>query len=606
MSKLKARVPETLPKVPSNSSSHSATPASVTRARSYSAPATPLFSPLVGTGSWADEMDRQSEFGQTPRTPLTPNWPGPHSHGNNPYAYHAPHTHTMQYHHSPKKEEEEPRVEAIHPSEGNLGLKVLARPVPAAIAQKVDACENETPTEDATANAQPVAQDTQPPVVTAHMHQVSPQGHVEYPHAHHPPPHMYPQVVPPHGNDGLPPLHFHLIPQTQGYPFPNSAAGISQPTVPPPGWVPSFPLHAPPFPLRTPIPGTHPSVITGPGHVPVEIGYPSHHAPPTQNPGHPMAVHATQPQVPTHAPVMPTGGPGLHVHVGFSSHSQPLPSPPYQGLPSPQQHAHHHLPSPAAQTPVPPASFPVPHSVPTPAHHSAQVNGFQSGQPVPSPHAFAPQSTPGQSVAVVDTAPRPQGDLSPAGLSRTGWGRQFVTRPIQDQEEQLVQLTIQFLESPYNNPNQGSVPAESIHNNIKSGYPDLYQNVVGTRHNSWRRFIERHPEVFHMFQQEAGKWRIRLLSHQHWAEADRKQQLVRQSNDGHVLQCLINYLTQLPSHSCKVDEFIEAYPDLPENVGSDPDQAVALPKRGDLVRFVRKHSEYLGYDGDEKVISLKS
>ena len=60
------------------------------------------------------------------------------------------------------------------------------------------------------------------------------------------------------------------------------------------------------------------------------------------------------------------------------------------------------------------------------------------------------------------------------------------------------------------------MPVERIQNVVRSKHADLYNTVVGTRHNSWRRYVERHLDAFHLFSVEDGKWRMRLVQHENW------------------------------------------------------------------------------------------
>lgn len=171
-------------------------------------------------------------------------------------------------------------------------------------------------------------------------------------------------------------------------------------------------------------------------------------------------------------------------------------------------------------------------------------------------------------------------------------------------EEKLTTLTQTYLDSKDVNPYKGSVPMERIQNAMRSKHPDLYHTVVGTWHNSWRRYIERHADVFHLFSIEDGKWRVRLLIHTNFAEGDLKEQQDRDGKENHLIKCLVNFLQPSASKSCKVDDFMAAYPTLLEN--SQSEAPVDLPARGDLVRFVRRHSAFFGYDAENLSILLKA
>ena len=73
---------------------------------------------------------------------------------------------------------------------------------------------------------------------------------------------------------------------------------------------------------------------------------------------------------------------------------------------------------------------------------------------------------------------------------------------------------------------QGSIPCERVQNIIKRDYPDLYNVVVMKRHGKrWHRFIDAHPEYFHLFGvyrdgQPETCWRLRLTHSTDWERAD--------------------------------------------------------------------------------------
>jgi hypothetical protein len=156
---------------------------------------------------------------------------------------------------------------------------------------------------------------------------------------------------------------------------------------------------------------------------------------------------------------------------------------------------------------------------------------------------------------------------------------------------------VKHLQTPEINPFRGSVPIERLQNVLRTYYPDLYNTVVGTKHNSWRRFVERHNNVFHVFCIDGGKWRMRLLIHTDWQIGDREEQNNRAARESHLIECLLMYMETKPDGACKVDEFMDAYPHLPQNDPTSLDY-IPLPARGDLVRFTRRHPLYFVYDPD--------
>eukprot|EP00668_Euglena_longa_P036697 GGOE01047179.1.p1 GENE.GGOE01047179.1~~GGOE01047179.1.p1 ORF type:complete len:194 (-),score=53.28 GGOE01047179.1:151-732(-) len=175
-----------------------------------------------------------------------------------------------------------------------------------------------------------------------------------------------------------------------------------------------------------------------------------------------------------------------------------------------------------------------------------------------------------------------------------------------ESEEALTALTIQFLEDAAINPYKGSVPVERIQNVVRTKCPDLYSKVVGCSHGSWKKYVEKHDEVFHLFSVEEGKWRMRLVKHTDYKIGDELESAARLAWDEHFTKTLIAHLKSLPSRSCKVDDFMAVYPSLPGNL-CKPDGSLEfpLPPRGDLVRFVRRHPQHYSYDPSVFLISLK-
>lgn len=47
-------------------------------------------------------------------------------------------------------------------------------------------------------------------------------------------------------------------------------------------------------------------------------------------------------------------------------------------------------------------------------------------------------------------------------------------------------------------------------------FPVEFSLAVGMKHNSWRHFLERHPDKFAVFSIDDGKLRMRWLQHVNW------------------------------------------------------------------------------------------
>jgi hypothetical protein len=174
-------------------------------------------------------------------------------------------------------------------------------------------------------------------------------------------------------------------------------------------------------------------------------------------------------------------------------------------------------------------------------------------------------------------------------------------------EMRLIGLVVGLLEDANMNPYKGSVPVERIQNVIRAQHGPLYTLIVGSRHNSWKRFLEFHPRTFHLFCVDDGKWRMRLVRHCDWREADLQEQEERHTRDSHLIGCLATFLRTQPNGHCRVDDFRNAYPSLPQNRTPDggKEPPYPLPARGDLTRFVRRHPARFIYDKDNFSIILR-
>eukprot|EP00667_Euglena_gracilis_P011264 EG_transcript_11497 len=197
---------------------------------------------------------------------------------------------------------------------------------------------------------------------------------------------------------------------------------------------------------------------------------------------------------------------------------------------------------------------------------------------------------------------------SPEGQMR--WGRleltQERTQTFMDEFEQdLKDITIAYLLDRDINRYQGSVPVEKIQNILRCQHRDLYDKVVGSKHRSWNKFVEKHQDAFELFSIEDGKWRMRLTSQTDYKQGDQQEKQARETEDAHFLKALTQYLLSLPERSCRVDDFIAAYPDLPCNrLLPNGSLEHPLPKRGDFVRFVKRHNKQFAYDQSQFMIRL--
>lgn len=195
-------------------------------------------------------------------------------------------------------------------------------------------------------------------------------------------------------------------------------------------------------------------------------------------------------------------------------------------------------------------------------------------------------------------------DLSASLASSVGYSGAAVSERFISQSEQMfTEITKELLDNPTYNPYKGSVSVEKIQNIMLARYPDLFNEVVGKKHNGWKEYIERHLDMFQLSSAKDGKIRMRLHEHTEWEMGDLQEQHEREAKEQHFVDCLVAYLQSRPNRQCSVDEFIEEYPRLPQNqiiqasMGGVMDGAPLFPElgrknRGDLVRLIQRHREF--------------
>eukprot|EP00667_Euglena_gracilis_P000707 EG_transcript_707 len=197
----------------------------------------------------------------------------------------------------------------------------------------------------------------------------------------------------------------------------------------------------------------------------------------------------------------------------------------------------------------------------------------------------------------------PGGFMPPAGPSADSLTPAAADAPSAEKEQQATKLIEEYLQDPTINPYQGSVPVERIQNLFRSRHSALYEEVVGSKHSAWKRFIERNANVFSIFSVDEGKWRMRLLYHADWEAGDRKEEDARSAWEAHFTAVLAAYLASREGRTSTLDEFMAAYPALVDPADRDKSQ-YTLPHRGDLVRFLRRSTAFT-YDQGSFLIAFR-
>lgn len=200
---------------------------------------------------------------------------------------------------------------------------------------------------------------------------------------------------------------------------------------------------------------------------------------------------------------------------------------------------------------------------------------------------------------------RPFAGLPPqfAAPNTSALARLPASDPPLELERQATQIIVEYLSDPAINPYKGSVPLERIQNIFRGKHADLYQQVVGSKHSAWKKYIQRNSDIFQQFSVEEGKWRMRLLCHNDWQEGDQKEEAARVAWETHFTTVLVAYLDTMADKVSSLDAFMAAYKDLPQTQEA-PGATYDLPHRGDLVRFIRRSARF-SYDQGSFQISFR-
>jgi hypothetical protein len=145
----------------------------------------------------------------------------------------------------------------------------------------------------------------------------------------------------------------------------------------------------------------------------------------------------------------------------------------------------------------------------------------------------------------------------------------------------------------------GSVPVERLYNAIDRDDRPLFDAVIGIehrhKHRALCRIMAKHPDVF-AFTQDAEKPRVRLVVHFAWRCRDDHAAADRVQRETRTLTALWAYLWPRPSGTAPVDDFVAQH----QRARGWP----AMPHRGDIIRFVRRHSRVFRWDPQRFTVTL--
>ena len=172
-----------------------------------------------------------------------------------------------------------------------------------------------------------------------------------------------------------------------------------------------------------------------------------------------------------------------------------------------------------------------------------------------------------------------------------------------DEEALLVNTIVHILQDDrVVNPFGGSVPVEKVQNVLVARHTSLFRRVVGGKRGAWLAFLARHRTTFVVFVDVYRKLRrVRLLWQAGWRMADEQEEFHRIGHEQYLVAALVHFLVMQPEGRQRtVDAFMHAYPEL-----SFAHATLApLPRRGDLVRVIRKHHHLVRFDRDTFELSL--
>ena len=140
----------------------------------------------------------------------------------------------------------------------------------------------------------------------------------------------------------------------------------------------------------------------------------------------------------------------------------------------------------------------------------------------------------------------------------------------------------------------GSVPIETLRHTILYRHAELFGRVVGHKPGAWLDFLTRHATTFVVFYDAYRHFRrVRLLwQAEGWQLVDEQAEFRRSAYERCILAAIVRHVGLRP-RGCTVDDFVRVCPpDLP------------LPRRGDLVRLIRKHRQWVRFDRDTFELSL--
>lgn len=150
--------------------------------------------------------------------------------------------------------------------------------------------------------------------------------------------------------------------------------------------------------------------------------------------------------------------------------------------------------------------------------------------------------------------------------------------------DSIVNLIIELIRNKYVNPHQGSIPIEKITSILNDKYNNLFTLEIKPKYKKFTRFIQEYPQHFILLENN----KIALVDNIHYEYADKIYESDKERFDQYLKNEIISYLIKY--NICNPD-------DIMSNIN-------VQIKRGDLVRFIRRHSNIFTFDNKTFMVSF--
>ena len=150
--------------------------------------------------------------------------------------------------------------------------------------------------------------------------------------------------------------------------------------------------------------------------------------------------------------------------------------------------------------------------------------------------------------------------------------------------DSIVNLIIDLIRDKYVNPYQGSVCIEKITSILNDKYNNLFTLEIKPKYKNFTRFIQEYPQYFILLENN----KIALVDNIHYEYADKIHESDKKRLDHYLKNEIVSYLTKY--NTCNPN-------DLMSNINVEI-------KRGDLVRFIKRHPTIFTFNNNTFMVSF--